>query len=40
MIPQPLLAGVFFVIGLAVSSGVMIYPIIRSMFRWGSLERR
>jgi sugar phosphate permease len=32
-IPQPLLAGVFFVIGLAVSSGVMIYPIIRSMFR-------
>jgi sugar phosphate permease len=31
-IPQPLLAGVFFVIGLAVSSGVMIYPIIRSMF--------
>lgn len=32
IIPQPLLAGVFFVIGLAVSSGVMIYPIIRSMF--------
>ncbi len=31
-IPQPLLAGVFFAIGLAVSSGVMIYPIIRSMF--------
>ena len=31
-IPQPLLALVFFVIGLAVSSGVMIYPIIRSMF--------
>uniref|UniRef100_A0A831U1R3 MFS transporter n=1 Tax=Geobacter metallireducens TaxID=28232 RepID=A0A831U1R3_GEOME len=28
----PLLAAVFFVIGLAVSSGVMIYPIIRSMF--------
>lgn len=32
VIPQPLLAGVFFLIGLAVSSGVMIYPIIRSMF--------
>lgn len=32
VIPQPLLAGVFFIIGLAVSSGVMIYPIIRSMF--------
>lgn len=32
MIPAPLLAGLFFVIGLAVSSGVMIYPIIRSMF--------
>ncbi len=32
-VPQPLLAGVFFTIGLAVSSGVMIYPIIRSMFR-------
>ncbi|NTW80235.1 MAG: MFS transporter [Geobacteraceae bacterium] len=32
-IPQPLLAAVFFTIGLAVSSGVMIYPIIRSMFR-------
>ncbi len=32
MVPQSLLAGVFFVIGLAVSSGVMIYPIIRSMF--------
>lgn len=31
-VPQPLLAGIFFVIGLAVSSGVMIYPIIRSMF--------
>ncbi len=30
--PRPLLAGVFFAIGLAVSSGVMIYPIIRSMF--------
>jgi len=33
VVPQPLLAGVFFAIGLAVSSGVMIYPIIRSMFR-------
>ncbi len=33
IIPKPLLALVFFVIGLAVSSGVMIYPIIRSMFR-------
>ena len=32
VMPQILLAGVFFVIGLAVSSGVMIYPIIRSMF--------
>jgi len=32
---QPLLAGLFFLIGLAVSSGVMIYPIIRSMFRVG-----
>jgi sugar phosphate permease len=30
--PQPLLAIWFFVIGLAVSSGVMIYPIIRNMF--------
>lgn len=30
--PRPLLAVVFFCIGLAVSSGVMIYPIIRSMF--------
>jgi sugar phosphate permease len=28
----PLLMSVFFAIGLAVSSGVMIYPIIRSMF--------
>jgi sugar phosphate permease len=28
----PLLAGCFFAVGLAVSSGVMIYPIIRSMF--------
>lgn len=35
MIPPPLLAGLFFVVGLAVSSGVMIYPIIRSMFRVG-----
>lgn len=34
-VPQPLLAAVFFVIGLAVSSGVMIYPIIRSMFPAG-----
>lgn len=33
LLPQPLLAAMFFVIGLAVSSGVMIYPIIRSMFR-------
>ncbi|MDO9308775.1 MAG: MFS transporter [Deltaproteobacteria bacterium] len=32
LIPRPLLAAVFFAIGLAVSSGVMIYPIIRSMF--------
>ena len=31
-VPEFLLAGVFFVIGLAVSSGVMIYPIVRSMF--------
>ncbi|QSV47025.1 MFS transporter [Geobacter benzoatilyticus] len=30
--PRPLLAAVFFAVGLAVSSGVMIYPIIRSMF--------
>ena len=30
-----MLAGLFFAIGLAVSSGVMIYPIIRSMFRVG-----
>jgi hypothetical protein len=35
VIPQPLLAVVFFVIGMAVSSGVMIYPIIRAMFRVG-----
>lgn len=34
-VPQPLLATLFFVIGLAVSSGVMIYPIIRSMFPAG-----
>jgi len=32
-LPQPSLAAGFFAIGLAVSSGVMIYPIIRSMFR-------
>ncbi len=32
IIPRPLLAAVFFAIGLSVSSGVMIYPIIRSMF--------
>lgn len=32
LIPRPLLAVVFFAIGLAVSSGVMIYPIIRAMF--------
>ena len=32
LLPRPLLAVVFFAIGLAVSSGVMIYPIIRSMF--------
>jgi len=32
-LPLPLLATGFFAIGLAVSSGVMIYPIIRSMFR-------
>jgi sugar phosphate permease len=31
-LPLPLLAAAFFVIGLAVSSGVMIYPIIRAMF--------
>ncbi len=29
---QPLLAAGFFAVGVAVSSGVMIYPIIRSMF--------
>jgi sugar phosphate permease len=32
LLPKPLLMAVFFAIGLAVSSGVMIYPIIRSMF--------
>ena len=32
MIPPYLLGAVFFAIGIAVSSGVMIYPIIRSMF--------
>jgi len=32
LLPPPLLMGVFFAIGLAVSSGVMIYPIIRAMF--------
>ena len=32
LLPQPLLMLLFFSIGLAVSSGVMIYPIIRSMF--------
>jgi len=31
-LPQPLLAAGFFAIGLAVSSGPLIYPIIRSMF--------
>ncbi|CAG0955169.1 putative sulfoacetate transporter SauU [Geobacteraceae bacterium] len=31
-LPLPLLAAGFFAVGLAVSSGVMIYPIIRSMF--------
>lgn len=31
-LPRPALALLFFVLGLAVSSGVMIYPIIRSMF--------
>ncbi len=31
-LPHPALAALFFAIGLAVSSGVMIYPIIRSMF--------
>jgi sugar phosphate permease len=32
LLPRPFLAAWFFVIGLAVSSGVMIYPIIRAMF--------
>ncbi|MBL0225876.1 MAG: MFS transporter [Geobacteraceae bacterium] len=32
LVPQPLMMAVFFSIGLAVSSGVMIYPIIRAMF--------
>jgi len=32
LLPKPLLVLVFFAIGLAVSSGVMIYPIIRAMF--------
>jgi sugar phosphate permease len=32
LIPHAALALLFFVLGLAVSSGVMIYPIIRSMF--------
>jgi sugar phosphate permease len=32
LLPQPILMAVFFAIGLAVSSGVMIYPIIRAMF--------
>jgi len=32
LLPPVLLMGVFFAIGLAVSSGVMIYPIIRAMF--------
>ena len=32
LLPQPLLMALFFAIGLSVSSGVMIYPIIRAMF--------
>ena len=32
LMPTALLAALFFALGLAVSSGVMIYPIIRSMF--------
>ena len=32
LLPRPLLIAYFFAVGLAVSSGVMIYPIIRSMF--------
>jgi len=31
-LPQPVLGVLFFALGLAVSSGVMIYPIVRSMF--------
>ena len=31
-LPPPLLMAHFFAVGLAVSSGVMIYPIIRAMF--------
>lgn len=31
-LPQPVLMLIFFVIGLSVSSGVMIYPVIRAMF--------
>ena len=31
-LPAPLLALAFFALGLAVSSGVMIYPIIRATF--------
>jgi sugar phosphate permease len=34
-VPRPMLAGVFFIIGVAVSSGVMVYPIIRAMFPVG-----
>lgn len=33
LLPQPLLMVLFFAIGLTVSSGVMIYPIVRAMFR-------
>lgn len=32
LLPPPFLMALFFAIGLAVSSGVMIYPIIRAMF--------
>jgi sugar phosphate permease len=32
LLPLPLLMALFFAIGLAASSGVMIYPIIRAMF--------
>ena len=32
LLPPALLAGLFFAVGLVVSSGVMVYPIIRSMF--------